>query len=261
MARLPDGTPLASLSIPGTHDSGAMFEPAAGIAKTQDLTIADQLNIGARYFDIRCRDVDDSFDITHGGIDQNQTFDDVLATMFAFLDANPSEALIVSVKEDAVQSGETMPFDAAFRGYIAGAPDRWYLDDSLPTLGQARGKLVLLRRFSSTVAQGIDGTDWADNATFVSGELHVEDNYVVTDNDLKWAAITDALAAATGDGWHLTYTSGYQTVQGLPNIELVSDDINARLDGYIESTAGPLGTLAMDFITADRAAAVVAHND
>jgi len=260
MARVADDTPLAQLSIPGTHDSGALFEPVAGIAKTQELTIAAQLDAGARYFDIRCRDVDDRFDITHGGIDQNQTFDDVLATMFAFLDANPSEALIVSVKEDAVQSGETMPFDAAFRGYVAEAPDRWYLGDHLPTLGAARGKLVLLRRFSATVAQGIDGTDWADNATFVSGELHVEDNYLVTDNELKWAAITDALAAATGDGWHLTYTSGYQTVQGLPNVPVVADDINARLDGYIASTAGPLGTLAMDFLTADRAAAVIAHD-
>ena len=46
---------LASLSIPGTHDSGASYEYWSGTAKCQDISIASQLDIGIRFLDIRCR--------------------------------------------------------------------------------------------------------------------------------------------------------------------------------------------------------------
>src|SRR5512143_1380456 len=74
MADLADTRMIAELSIPGTHDSGARFDLTQGLAKTQDLTIAEQLTAGVRYFDVRCRHVGDQFLIYHGGVDQNQTF-------------------------------------------------------------------------------------------------------------------------------------------------------------------------------------------
>ena len=83
MAGAADARLLSELSIPGTHDSGAQYEPYPGLSKNQDLTIAQQLAAGVRYLDIRCRNVDDRFSIYHGSIDQGQTFDDVLATLFA----------------------------------------------------------------------------------------------------------------------------------------------------------------------------------
>ena len=69
MAKLPDASSLAALTIPGTHDSSAMHEPAMGIAKTQTLTFAEQLTAGIRYFDVRCRNFDDQFLIYHGSLD------------------------------------------------------------------------------------------------------------------------------------------------------------------------------------------------
>src|SRR5262245_33535864 len=100
MAPLPDASTLAQLSIPGTHASAALYEPITGTAKCQRLTLAEQLAIGVRYFDIRCRDIADAFAIYHGPQDEMQTFDDVLATIFAFLDAHPSEAVMMSIKEE-----------------------------------------------------------------------------------------------------------------------------------------------------------------
>ena len=104
-----------------------MYEPYPGIAQAQHLTIAEQLAAGIRYFDLRCRAAtsdDHKFDIYHGAIDQNQTFDDVLATLYAFLDAHPHEAVIASVKEEAAESGATRsPFDQLFARYVAAAPD------------------------------------------------------------------------------------------------------------------------------------------
>src|SRR3954471_12390805 len=105
MASLADATSLAALTIPGTHDAGAIHEPAAGIAKTQTLTFAEQLDAGIRYFDVRCRNFDDQFLIYHGSIDQDQTFDDVVGTMVGFLAAHPSETLVVSIKEELAAQG------------------------------------------------------------------------------------------------------------------------------------------------------------
>ncbi|MBN2842929.1 MAG: hypothetical protein JXM68_07555, partial [Sedimentisphaerales bacterium] len=48
MAAQKDISLLSQLSIPGTHDSGARFEPIGGTAKCQNLTIAEQLAIGVR---------------------------------------------------------------------------------------------------------------------------------------------------------------------------------------------------------------------
>lgn len=270
MASLPDTASLAALTIPGTHDSGAIHEPAAGIAKTQTLTFAEQLDAGIRYFDVRCRNFDDQFLIYHGSIDQDQTFDDVLAAMYAFLDAHPYEALIVSVKEELAAQGGTLTFEQLFEQYAARDPARWYLDDSIPTLGAARGKLVLLRRFDATASVGIaaDPAVWTDNATFdITGPpvLHVEDNYIVTDDALKWSAITSLFGEATSlndpAALYLAYTSGYQMISGLPNIPSVSDTIDAMLDTYFATApVARYGVVVMDFTTAARAHAVLVKN-
>ena len=269
MASLPNATSLTGLSIPGTHDSGALYEPYPGIAKAQALSFDQQLLAGVRYFDIRCRDVQDAFEIYHGGIDQNQTFEQVLTTMYDFLAAFPEETVIASVKEEGTEADVTRSFEATFDAYVAENPDRWYVGDAVPTLADVRGKLVLLRRFAAVATPlGIDGSQWQDDATFTlvdaDATLRIEDQYVVTDNAAKWMAITALLAEAqTGDPatLYLTYTSGYQTVNGLDDIPIVSNDINARLDAYLADPTNAhaeLGVMAMDFATAERARAIIA---
>lgn len=47
MRDIPDDTPVATLNIPGTHDSCSTDGPF-GFAKTQNLDLADQLNAGIR---------------------------------------------------------------------------------------------------------------------------------------------------------------------------------------------------------------------
>jgi 1-phosphatidylinositol phosphodiesterase len=270
MADLADARGVAELSIPGTHDSGALHEPYAGVAQAQQLAIADQLVAGVRYLDLRCRHYQDAFLIYHGPVDEDQTFDDVLATMATFLDEHPGETLIVSVKEEAAPQGTTRSFEATFAAYVAQAPDRWYLGDTLPRLGDVRGRLVLLRRFAASAAPlGIDGSAWADDTTFsltTAASLRIEDNYIVTDNAAKWTAITALLAEArSGDAatLFLDYTSGYQTIDGLPSIPSVADDIDMRLDSFLadpDNRRARLGVLAMDFVTAARARAIIVTN-
>ena len=55
MSRIDDSKKLILMNIPGTHDSAAycMNRISFKCAKTQDLTIKEQLEIGIRDFDIR----------------------------------------------------------------------------------------------------------------------------------------------------------------------------------------------------------------
>jgi len=272
MSRIDDARGLAELSIPGTHNTGAGYELYPGTSKCQNLTIADQLAAGVRYLDVRCRHFQDTFLIFHGSIDQNQTFDEVLATMYAFLDAHPAEALIVSIMEESRPFEVTRSFDATFAAYVARDPDRWYLASTLPRLGDVRGKLVLLRRFPTTMAPlGIDASPWPENTAAFSitndASLRIQDAFIVSDNAIKWAAITSLLAEArTGNAstLYLDHTSGYQEISGLNSIPTVSDDINARLDGFLADPVNRhahLGVVSMDFVTPARAQAIVSTNE
>src|SRR5262249_34457079 len=171
-------------------------------------------------------------------------------------------AVIMSVKEETMSYQVTRSFEATFRSYVD--PDRWYLGGDVPALGDVRGKIALLRRFDAAATPlGIDASVWPDDATFStdSALLRIQDNYMVSANDAKWTAITgplDEAKPATATPLFLDYTSGYQMVDGLPNITNVSDDINARLDTLL-AEIGPAhtGVLVMDHVTAARARAVI----
>jgi len=138
MSRLDGTLSLAQLSIPGTHDSGALFEPIPRTAKCQNRSIAEQLNTGIRFLDIRCRHVNNTFVIQHGMVNQNQTFEDVLNTVITFLHNNPSECVIMSVKEEYTASGDTRSFEDTFDSYVAKKPGIWYLASTIPRLEQVR---------------------------------------------------------------------------------------------------------------------------
>ena len=255
-----DGTRrLSQLSIPGTHDSGALYEPLGGTAKCQNTTITQQLNFGVRFLDIRCCDINDAFYIYHGSVDERQTFIQVLDQVIGFLNSNPSECVIMSVKSECTPSGTTRSFEATFDSYVATNPSKWYLGSTVPALNTVRGQIVLLRRFSATaLPKGIDATYWPDNAApgFTGNYLAVEDWYVVTDNPTKWTYINNGLSAAFGDSnadiLHLTFTSGYLPGGfGIPNIPTVSNYINPLLLSYFAGApVGHYGCVNMDFVDA-----------
>ena len=158
MKSLPDRTPLTQITIPGTHDSAALHEPLIGTAKCQHLTLKDQLDAGVRFLDLRCRHQNDQFHIYHGMIDQKLTFQACLSTMENFLKKNPSETIIVSIKEEHSPSKVSRPFLSTFKSYLK--RQDWWLSDKLPTLGQVRGKMTLLRHFPAKETLGIPAVHW-----------------------------------------------------------------------------------------------------
>jgi 1-phosphatidylinositol phosphodiesterase len=276
MGAIPGSTSIADLSIPGTHDTGATVpnSPAA-TTQCQNLSVADQLAIGDRYFDIRVVNVSNSFEVYHLAVDQNLSFDDVLQSVYAFFDANPTETLVMCLKQEDNPVGSTNTFEQTFDSYVAAQPDRWYLGATIPTLDQARGKIVLLRRFgtdptdAAPTPEGIDATAWADNTTFTianaSATLRIQDYYQITDDPSKWAAITSLLTEASqGDAGtlYVNNTSAYfELDSGLEDITGVSGVINPDLSTYFATnTSGRFGIVGMDFVDAQKSSLILGTN-
>lgn len=257
MSGLDGHLPLSQISIPGTHDSGALYEPLPGTAKCQSLSLGDQLNAGVRFMDIRCRHVNNAFAIHHGPVYQHANFDNVLNATFAFLKANRGETVIMSLKEEHNPSNNARSFEQTFDDYVAKNPSHWYLGSGIPTLSQVRGKIVLFRRFgASTLPKGIDASNWPDNTTFqVGNSLRVQDNYKVSDNNSKWNQILAILNEAHYGGPDTLYVNFASGVQSgffvLPNVRAVSKDINPRLSSFFKANkSGKYGVVLMDFAAA-----------
>lgn len=184
MGKLSDAYRLSELSIPGTHDSGARFGGLA--AECQDFTIKQQLEAGIRFFDIRCRIWHDDthpfrFFIHHGIFYQNLSFDDVLTTFRDFLNANPTECLIINVQEEyeehvARQHNTAEPDqkaeldgERAFlyiwkyymneRGFL---PYFYQGGDMNPTLGKMRKKIFVVRGHGAIIPSVVTSLDPSD---------------------------------------------------------------------------------------------------
>ncbi|ESA44124.1 PLC-like phosphodiesterase [Neurospora crassa] len=113
-------------------------------------------------------------------------FHDLLSECYAFLDANPSETVLMSIKREGTGRGT----DQHLSTYLAAhylTPDRWYSKPEIPTLEQARGRIVLVRRFHldpslQAEGMGIDGSVWPDNCAdgmCGSGRIRIQDYYEV----------------------------------------------------------------------------------
>lgn len=125
---------------------------------------------GIRYFDIRLGKGDDP-GIDHGIFyllkkDGNYLhLSDVIGYFKTFLNENPTEALIMLVSrgnDEATDESVT----TAFAKVLDDNPKLFYTSSRVPTLGEVRGKIVLLRRFGldgdsvSGHTWGLDLTEW-----------------------------------------------------------------------------------------------------
>lgn len=149
MSLLSDDYKLNDLTIPGTHDSGT--KPISGIRQCQSLSIAEQLDFGIRFLDIRL-DKSKNWEITHEDTSTGLFFEnDCLQPIKNFLDANPSETVLLCVKDE---KGSTDAFhDGVMSRLQSRLGSRLFAGHKPGKLGKAtdadtlRGKVVLLRRY------------------------------------------------------------------------------------------------------------------
>ncbi|KAF7329264.1 Phosphatidylinositol-specific phospholipase C domain-containing protein [Mycena kentingensis (nom. inval.)] len=227
MASHSDATSLAALSIPGTHETmaitgGDLTQCQENFGNSAE-TLTAQLNAGIRAIDIRLRIVEDNkFAIHHGAVYQNANFDDVINKLDAFLAVHTGEAVVLRVKQECTGeigsctdvSGQSSFVDI-FDMYMANSPAarRIFWPASInrnsaaavPTLGQVRGKAVLMvlhnAHGSRTNAYGLaQFSAWNDgNSQFVQDSYNVPNiNAIATKRD-QFRRFLDSYNAGSTD--------------------------------------------------------------
>lgn len=160
MSVIDDSTPISHLAIPGTHDSAAEKIYFSGIARCQYLTVLQQLEAGFRFIDLRLAVKKGKLIAVHGktkcfdikdGKPCDLTFESILKDLYSFLKANPTETVIISIKNEG-RTDDGVFADILYSQYINVGSRYWYLGNKIPKLGDVRGRAVLLRRFSVSSA-------------------------------------------------------------------------------------------------------------
>ena len=235
MSLLPDDRYLSALNIPGTHDSATAnvegsWNASYNKVACQKYFIEQQLYAGVRALDLRTRWHGDDMVMVHGDFichtpdhnnkSKNKTFRSVLDTVIRYLDKHTSETVIVTLKIDSGDEDKgRLALVNILNEYTTNYPDRFYcwtetaFPNTLtgaqsrmtsPTLGQARGKIVLMTRVDMSGAgksslysyTGPDLTQWDDSykdrnhyAQRIKSEskvaVYIQDDYSSPDDNKK----------------------------------------------------------------------------
>lgn len=216
-----DDVLLSNINIPGTHDSATAnvygsFNEDFNFVACQKYFIDEQLIAGIRAFDIRCDLEGETVVLSHSSfncyekdhgdtVNTYKTLDGIMKLFSEFLKDNPSETVIILVKRD---HGDESKMHKKMYNIIKKYTDVLYdWSSDSPTLGEVRGKIVLMSRFpidrtaSDAKYFGPDISKWdkkySDNIdlaqniatnspkTGINTKVFVQDNYDCIDSYKK----------------------------------------------------------------------------
>lgn len=247
MAKLPDNTLIKDLSVPGSHDTAALYGIADLAGQCQSLDVKEQLHLGIRALDIRLKQSGQELRAVHGFIDQKQSFHSVSNVITEFLKENPSETLFVSIKREADPSSPKGSFEDCLKEQIN--EDYWLLNKTMPTtLGEARGKAILLARYEHpTIGVNLGPQLWSVSGSFGTGDFFIQDEYLVQDIEAKKTAIRACFDS--DKPYRLNFFSGYKVNSFPPSYApSVAYEINEWAKTYLPSNPH-VGISFFDFVT------------
>lgn len=290
MSNIPDNRYIHELNIPGTHDSAtqyvkngsALIDIFVAAATCQDKSVQEQLNAGVRAFDFR---VDESLNLCHGdgtykftaysdsGKTTILTLQNALNTISSFLSSHSSETVLVSIKKE---DGNTATVRTAVQNLLSSyTADTMYTGSTWPTIGNVRGKMVLVTRISS-LGQGIyynvpDNTSSTMSINEVT--VYTEDHYDAS-SDNKKTYVGNAFTTAgandiTTDGTKGSYgalifsssnTFSASTLTSYQSPKAISDEVNPYITGYSLTQGKLYGQVMMDFVSEDLAKKIYRTN-
>ncbi|MCR5264104.1 MAG: phosphatidylinositol-specific phospholipase C domain-containing protein [Clostridiales bacterium] len=219
MMSVPDDRPISMISIPGSHNSGADCSQLAYFTKCQSADIYTQLEMGVRYLDIRLGILEGELTLWHSfcrcqvsawPLSAALTMESVIDDCRMFLSRHPSETVILvckSERDDDISEIQEM-LDS-----LIGDDQLWILSGSVPTMGECRGKIVLMRRWQDDAGledragievgwndQGNRGETYLMSEYEYSGDIgvYIQDRYKYEADD-KWDAVLDSLSCSPDD--------------------------------------------------------------
>ena len=251
MSSYPDDTKVVHMNIPGAHDAAtwnytrqtqdalknvtelAKLEvPPPEWLRCQEKSISEMLEAGIRAFDLRFdQDVSqEQLVFWHGTalLSQTATVDDVMFAFYEWLDEHPTEVLFLSWMREGSHVNAAAVQQRIYNALTSSAA-RQYISPvrgELGTLGEMRGKIILLRRFDLDLLQEIHESTipgihlspklWQDNAASIK---------IAYNND-----------RVNGDGEGAAYIEDYYGPETSPssslqeNIAIKFDAVQSHLD-------------------------------
>lgn len=263
MKDVDDNTLITTMSIPGTHDSGATHSIFDVAGKCQDTTIKQQLELGVRFLDLRLQLVNNEFKIVHSFVDQKLKLKSVLKDISTFIKEYNTEFLIISIKEEANSKNSNLDFEEALFKEFKEYEDILCYNNLPNTLKEARGKIYILSRYANS-SIGIKAySGWKDSTTFTIDNLYIQDNYCIDDLEIKKQDIIDTInySKANNINLVLNFTSCYLDNAFPPTYAgTAALNINPWLIEYLNSEKGNLGIVIVDFVTKELAEAIYMRN-
>ena len=249
LGQVDDHTLLRNVSLPGSHDTMALYSIADLAGQCQTLPLNEQLNLGVRFLDIRLKEDKNSLKAVHGFIDQKASFAAIDHTVTSFLKEHPKEFIIMSIKEEADPSGSNISFEQAL---INSLTSDIYLKEqkTLPTyISEIRGKVLLLSRYKDSTI-GIPAYDgWQDSTSFtLPNGIYVQDTYKIKNKEQKQDEVVKCFNE-TGHALKINFLSAYRTNGFPPSYAMsaakeINPWINKEIDKYQDR-----GIVLYDFIS------------
>ena len=282
MKSLDDDLSLREVSMPGSHDTMALYSIADLAGQCQSLSLEEQLNLGVRFLDIRLKEENNKLKAVHGFIDQKASFAQITKVVESFLNKHTNEFLIMSIKEEAAASSSSLSFEDCLKTYLGS--DKYLKDTLLPEkVGDARGKVILLSRYQNSTIGVPAFKEWKDSASFVmnandiyiqlsryqnstigvpaysewkdstsftmsENDIYVQDTYKITSKEQKQEEIVKCFNES-GHALKINFLSAYRTNAFPPSYAVsAAKDINPWINEEI-SKYQDRGIVLYDFVT------------
>lgn len=297
MSHLPDDMLLSDITMPGVHDAATAhtnFEVNSS-AQCQQHSIESLLNCGVRYFDMRMGKHVGVPNITmvHGPVaycvlpnGSPLTWGTVENWIERFLMANPRETVVLQLKIDrGDQDFKDLVYDY-FQNRVNNRPYLFFVGDYIPTLGECRGKMVILSRLEDQTDEdfksnsggqwALDVHDWGawtgdkndplkltkstDDFEIWTEDIHtqIKDNkwtivqHAIFDHETGAEAKRAAIREKNKDGWIISYTSCTHMAAPVHYPQPAARFINPKLKNKLRTDADVLqgqylGVVCSDF--------------
>lgn len=256
---LNDDKKLYDVSLPGTHDSAAYKMNGLSIftqpwAKTQDLTITQQLDAGIRYLDLR---IYDDLSMHHGISWVGENLEYHLKEIISFLNANPSEFVVVRLKKEQKDSDKDKLYFNLYTLFSKLSVDS-YLAKKLTSdtkIADLRGKIVLLDDTHTQIG---------DSRSLKWDEIFKQDDFRPLDFEDKLSSVLYGIGQRDFKQLfvnHLSYTSGIRRIR--PLAEKMNHYFYQILHQDLENDSlevKNLGITVMDFPTKQLIEQIIIRN-
>ena len=150
MSCIPQNVFYTMLSVPGSHDAAtSTVKLFTFSSKTQNKTIAEQLELGVRALDLR-PSATDNLEIKHGSTGTGVTLAQAIESMRSYLEKNPTEFIYATIHlEGSTDDNKTKKWSNNVYKLVKAAVDGGYALGALSKgakLADYKGKIIFIYR-------------------------------------------------------------------------------------------------------------------